>query len=83
MQINPERARIKSASFSDTTNVQGNIEMLAGSLLIIIVKINEPQYICFPFIYSNGNTYIRVLDVTTGDIAASVSVSGTYYYIED
>lgn len=74
---------VKSASFSGTTNIQGNVEMSVGSLPIIIVKINEPQYICFPFIYADDSTYIRVLDVSTGDIAVSVSVTGTYYYIEE
>lgn len=87
MQINPmcEEFRggsVKAATFSGTSDVSGNVAIALEPTYIIIVRINESQYMSYPFVYANGNTYIHVTD-TSGNTAPNVSVSGTVFYIEE
>lgn len=82
MQINPERARIKSASFSGTTDDAGNVLISQTAVNVFLAKLDQGA-ISFPFIYLSGATYLHVRAAGSGSILANYDVTGTYYYIED
>lgn len=75
-EIAAKEDKIKSATFTGTTNTGGNIKFVDG--VTHIVSITANGYIGVPLISSN-NTYGHFM-LSDGTTASSKDISGTYYY---
>ena len=81
--------RLKSATFSGTTDVGGDcslgINKNSGKIVVSVI-ISGASYVSIPRTVSAGDWYVTVMRYSSADTTfkpvASTSVSGTYYYLE-
>lgn len=78
------RRVVKRASFSGTTDANGNIQVYNGTDRVIIsVYSNATGYIYVPFVYRSA-WYARVMHTNAaGEVYTNTDVSGYYAYLEN
>lgn len=77
-----KKRTLKFDTFSGTTDGSGNVKIANNSDNRVVVSVMLDQAaINFPFIYTNGHTYIHVM-AENGSAKTSTAVSGTYYYLD-
>lgn len=72
--------KIKSATFSGTTNSYGN-KKVDTNKIIVAVKMNSALYFANILYDTNGDNYVQVRLGNTGEAVTDTVVSGTYYYL--
>lgn len=77
--LNSSLSKFKSASKTGSTDSAGTLNLVNGKRLI--TSAIAEGYICIPFYYSNGNTYVKVLNTSMNPVV-NTSVTVEYTYIE-
>lgn len=81
--INDKQDLIKSATFSGTTDTNGNVQLYNGKHVVLAVVIDGDNNYCGT-VYNYGSSSTG-LHVTTGastyGVVANTAITGTYYYI--
>ena len=82
MVVNPLFGKVKSATFSDSTNSFGHVQIDTDPNHVVVGAMVDGGYINYPFKYSGNDAwFLHVMNIDLS-VLTNTAVTGTYYYLE-